>query len=178
MDRLSALSRGMQIMLGAGVLLLIDTFFNWQSVDLGPVSVGQSAWNGFWGIVMGLALIVLLAWGAARLAGVNLSLPVSETLVAAALAAIVLVFAVIKNLADDYSSFWSYVGIVLAAIVAFGAWMQVQAAGGVETLRSEMSSMPSSSPPPPPPASTPPPSDQPGPTPPSEPPPASSEPSS
>lgn len=180
MDRLSALSRGMQLMLGAGVLLVIDTFFDWQSVDLGPVSVGQSAWNGLWGIVMGLALIVLLAWGAAQLVGIKLSLPVSETLVAAALAAIVLVFAVIKNLADDYSSFWSYAGVVLAALVALGVWMQVRAAGGVDTLRSEVSSMRSSPPAAsttPPPAAQPP-SEQGGPPPPTEPPPASSEPSS
>lgn len=173
MDSLSALSRGTQIMLGAGVLLLIDTFLHWQSVDLGPISVGQNAWHGFWGIVMALALIVLLAWIVVRLVGVNLSLPVSETMVAAALAAIVLVFAVIKNLADDYSTIWSYIGIVLGAAIAYGAWLQVQAAGGVDTLRSEVSSMGSS----PEPSSTPPASPTP-PEPPAEPPPASGDPTS
>ena len=144
MDRLSALSRGMQLMLVGGVLLLIDTFLNWQEVSIGPISAGVSAWHGFWGVIMCLALIVLLAWVVAKIAGVKISLPVSDTMVAAVLAGIVLLFAVIKNLSDDYSTKWSYIGIVLAAVVAAGAWLQVQAAGGVDTLRSEMSSMTSS----------------------------------
>jgi hypothetical protein len=162
MEKLSALSRGLQLMLVGGVLLLIDTFLNWQEytaklAGVTIVSVGQSAWHGFWGVVMCLALIVLLAWIVARIVGVKIPLPVSETMVAAGLAAIVLLFAVIKNLADDYSTKWSYIGIVLAGVVAAGAWLQVQEAGGVETLKSEMSSMTSSDPPstPPPPAEPP-----------------------
>jgi hypothetical protein len=43
-----------------------------------------------------------------------------------ALAVLVLVFAVLKNLVDDYSAWASYVGIVLAAVVTFGAWMRMQ----------------------------------------------------
>jgi hypothetical protein len=158
MERLSALSRGMQLMLVGGVLLLIDTFLNWQEVSVNVagvtvVSAGVSAWHGFWGIIMCLVLVVLLAWIVARLAGVKIPLPVSETMIAAGLAAIVLLFAVIKNLVDDYSTKWSYIGIVLAAVLAAGAWLEVQAAGGVDVLRSEMSSMkkrepPASSPPP------------------------------
>ena len=150
MDRLTSLSRGMQLMLVGGVLLLIDTFLSWQ--DFSPKVFGvkvtsfgsYNAWHGFWGIIMCLALIVLLAWVVAKLAGVKIPLPVSDTLVAAGLAAIVLLFAVIKNLADDYSTKWSYIGVVLAAVVAAGVWLQVQAAGGVDVLRSEMSSLTSS----------------------------------
>jgi hypothetical protein len=146
MDRLSTLSRGMQLMLIGGVLLLIDTFLHWQEVSakafgIKVIAVGVNAWHGFWGVVMCLALIVLLAWIVARLVGVKIPLPVSETMLAAGLAGIVLLFAVIKNLADDYSTKWSFIGIVLAGLVAVGAWLQVQAAGGVDVLRSEMSSM-------------------------------------
>src|SRR6266542_1994448 len=100
---------------------------------------------------------LMLAWIVARIAGVKIPLPVSETMVAAELAAIVLLFAVIKNLADDYSTKWSYIGIVLAAVVAAGAWLEVQAAGGVEVLRSEMSSMTKKEPP----AAAPPPAEPP-----------------
>ena len=32
MEQLNALSMGRKLILGAGVLLLIDTFFHWQSV--------------------------------------------------------------------------------------------------------------------------------------------------
>ena len=149
MEKLSALSRGMQLMLVGGVLLLIDTFLHWQEVSakiagVTVVSAGVSAWHGFWGVIMGLALIVLLAWIVARIAGVKIPLPFSDTLLAAGLAAIVLLFAVIKNLSDDYSTKWSYIGIVLAGVVATGAWLQVQEAGGVDVLRSEVSSMTSS----------------------------------
>jgi hypothetical protein len=159
MDKLTSLSRAMQLMLVGGVLLLIDTFLNWQEVSakLGGVTVasaGVNAWHGFWGVIMGLALIALLAWIVARLAGVKIPLPFSDTLLAAGLAAIVLLFAVIKNLSDSYSTKWSYIGIILAGVVAAGAWLQVQEAGGVETLRSEVSSMTGDSvktPPPPPP---------------------------
>jgi hypothetical protein len=162
MDRLSALTRGMQLMLVGGVLLLIDTFLNWQEVSVNVagvtvVSAGVSAWHGFWGIIMCLALIVLLAWMVARLAGVKIPLPFSDTMLAAGLAGLVLLFALIKNLADDYSTKWSYIGIVLAAVVAAGAWLEVQTAGGVDALRSEMSSMRKTEPP----APTPPPSEPP-----------------
>ena len=59
----------------------------------------------------------------------------------AVVAAIILLFALIKVLADDFTAFWAYVGLVLAAIVAVGAWLNVQEAGGVDSLRSEASGM-------------------------------------
>jgi len=143
MERFNALGRGMQVMLVGAVLLLITTFFNWQEIDfdLGPLgegSAGQSAWNGFWGVVMGLLTIVLLAWIVARLAAVEIPIPVSTAMTAAILAFLILAFAVIKNLVDDYSTFWSYLGIVFAAAIAVGAFLQVQESGGVESLRSEL----------------------------------------
>jgi len=168
MERFNALGRGMQLMLVGGVLLLITTFFNWQEIefDLGPLgegSAGQSAWNGFWGIVMGLLTIVLLAWIVARLAAVEIPLPVSTAMTAAVLAFLILAFAVIKNLVDDYSTFWSYLGIVFAAAIAVGAWLHIQESGGMDTLRSEMpgptspaaTTSPAASPPPPPPPAAP-----------------------
>jgi hypothetical protein len=163
MERFNALGRGMQLMLIGAVLLLISTFFNWQEIDfdLGPLgegSAGQNAWHGFWGVAMGLLTIVLLAWIVARLAAVDIPIPVSAAMTGAVLAFLIFAFALIKNLADDYSTFWSYIGVALAALIAVGAWMQIQESGGLETLKSEIPSMPSSSadaqtaPPPPPPA--------------------------
>jgi hypothetical protein len=191
MDKLTALSRGTQIMLGAGVLLLIDTFLAWQEISveiLGveAASASANAWHGFWGVVMGLALIVLLAWIVASIAGVDIPLPVSGTMIAAVLSAIIFLFALIKNLVDDYSTIWSYIGVVLAAAIAVGAWLQLQAAGGVDTLRSEMATMrstpaseaPTTTTPAPPAAEPPPPAAPSSPPPPTgEPPPASGEPS-
>ena len=145
MDRFNALGRGTQIMLVAGVLLFIDLFLRWQEVefDLGPLgegSAGVSAWDNFLGIVLGLLTIILLAWVAVRLASVDIPLPVSTAMTAALLGVLILFFAVVKNLTDDYSTIWSYIGVVLAIIIAVGAFQTVQEAGGVETLKSEIPS--------------------------------------
>ena len=148
MKRFNALSRGSQIMLVAGLLLLVDTFLPWQDFDIEveegvTIDTGFSwnAWHGFWGIVLGLLTVALVVWLIARLAGVDLRLPVSDAMLGAVIAGIILLFAFIKVLADDYTAFWAYLGVVLAAIVAIGAWMNVQAAGGVDSLRSEASGM-------------------------------------
>jgi hypothetical protein len=132
-------------MLVGAVLLLIDTFFNWQSVDLpGLGSVGVSAWDDIGGIIMSLLTIVLIAWIGARLAGIDIPLPVSASLVGALLAVLILALAIIKNLQDDYSSFWAWLGMALAIVIAVGAWLEIQASGGVEKLKSEIPSMSSS----------------------------------
>lgn len=148
MDRFTALSRGMQLMLAGAALLLVDTFLPWQSVsfeDLG-VSVSESwtAWHGFWGVMLGLLTIALLVWLVVRLLGIEINLPVSDTLVGAALAALILLCAVLKVLTDDAVAWGAWLGLVLAVVIAVGAWMQVQAAGGVGTLRSEVSTAGSS----------------------------------
>jgi hypothetical protein len=145
MERFNKLSRGMQIMLVGSVLLLISTFFNWQEVSIeflgAEASSGVSAWHGFLGVVMGLLTIVLIAWLVARLAAVDIPVPVSLT--GAVLAFLIFACALIKNLHDDYSTFWSYLGVGLAALIAVGAWLQIQEAGGIDQLKSEIPSMPS-----------------------------------
>jgi hypothetical protein len=129
----------MQIMLVAGVLLFLDTFLDWQSVDLGPIGdVGVSAWDDIGGILLAVLTLALVVWIAIRLAGVDFRLPVSDTLVSAALAVLILVLAVVKNLEDDFSTIWAWIGMFLAIAIAIGAWMQVQAAGGMDTLKAEM----------------------------------------
>jgi hypothetical protein len=172
MERFNALGRGAQIMLISSVLLLIISFFNWQEVefDLGPLgegSAGVSAWDDLGGILMGILTIVLLARIVANLAAVNLPIPVSFAMTSAVLAFLIFALALIKNLTDDYSTWASYVGVVLAALIAVGAWMEIQAAGGVESLRTEATSFggsggtasatPGTAEPPPPAPSAPPP---------------------
>lgn len=143
MERFAALGRGLQIMLVAGVLLLIDTFLDWQSVDLpDPLgSVGVSAWDDLGGILLGLLTIVLIVWIGVRLVGVAVPLPVSQGLIAGVLAALILALALIKNLQDDNSSVWAWIGLLLAVAIAVGAWLVIQESGGVESLRSEVAGM-------------------------------------
>lgn len=146
MDRFNSLGRGSQLMLVGSVLLLIVSFFRWQEieVDLGPLgeaSGGVSAWDDIGGILMGLLTIVLIARLIARLAAIELPIPVSFAMTSAVLAFAILIIAVLKNLTDDYSTFWSYLGVALAALIAVGAWMEIQAAGGIDQLRSEVPAM-------------------------------------
>ena len=146
MERLKALGRGTQIMFIASVLLLISSFFNWQEVDfdLGPLgegSAGVSAWDNFLGILMGILTIVLIARIIARMAAVDVPIPVSFAMTSVVLGVIIAICAILKNLTDDYSTFMSYIGVGLAILVAVGAWLEVQDAGGMESLKSEASSI-------------------------------------
>lgn len=146
MERFNALGRGAQLMLIGAVLLFIDLFFNWQEIDfdLGPLgegSAGVNAWDNFWGVILGLLTIVLLAWLAVRIASVNIPLPVSTAMTAALLGVLIAFFAVVKNLVDDYSTIWSYIGVGLAIVILVGAFQTVQEAGGIGTLQSEASTL-------------------------------------
>ena len=105
-----------------------------------------SGWRGFAGVVLGLLTIIVLAWCIVRLASVDIPLPVSTAMTAALLGTLVLIFAIIKILTilGDEQTIWAWLGLVLAIVVAVGAWQTVQEAGGVDTLRSEIPSMQSS----------------------------------
>lgn len=141
MERFTALPRGMQLMLVGGVLLLVDTLLNWQEVELLGVSAGVNAWHGL-GVLVGLLTIVLLVWLVARLAASDMQLPVSDTLAGAVLGALILLFTLLKILVDnEFRTVWAWIGLVLAAVIAVGAWLQVQMGGGVETLRTEASGL-------------------------------------
>jgi hypothetical protein len=175
MERFNALGRGAQLMLIGGVLLFIDLFLPWQDFDVGGladelgVDATFSGWRGI-GFVLGLLTIVLLAWLIVRIASVNIPLPVSTAMTGALLGTLILIFAIIKLLTilGDEATIWAWVGVALAVLIAVGAFMTVQEAGGVDTLRSEASSLGGSGatgagttatapPPPPPPAEPPPP---------------------
>jgi hypothetical protein len=129
MEQVKSLPLGRQLVLGAGVLLLIDTFLPWQKVSILGFSNSWTAWHGFWGVLLGLMTIALVAWVAARAFGVALPDNVPDGLVTLVLGVLILVFAVAKNLDDSYSAWGSYVGVVLAAAVAIGAWLTFQLSG-------------------------------------------------
>jgi len=168
MDRFNALGRGAQLMLVAGVLLFISLFLPWQDFDVGGIAdelgvdATFSGWRGFAGVMLGLLTLVTLAWLVVRLLSVNIPLPVSTAMTGALLGVLVAAFGIIKLLSilGDEQTIWAWIGVILAILVAVGAYMQVQEAGGIDTLKSEIpSSMssgstatPSASPPPPPPA--------------------------
>ena len=138
-------------MLIGGILLLIDLFLPWQDFgnefsDAVGVDASFSGWRGFGGVMVGLLTIVLLAWVIVRLASVNIPLPVSTAMTAAIIGTLILIFTIIKLLTilGDEATIWAWVGLALAIVIAVGAFRTVQEAGGVDTLRSEASSLSSS----------------------------------
>ena len=131
MPDVRSLSTGTKVVLGSAILLLLVSFLSWQ--DVGeieglPVDVpGISAWHGFWGVVMGLLTIAIIVWVGLQVMSVSLpELPVPAKTITLGLGVLIFAFALIKNLADDYSTIWSYIGVLLAAGVAVGAWLQSQ----------------------------------------------------
>jgi hypothetical protein len=129
MDKLNALPLGRKIVLGAGVLLFIDTFLQWQQVSFGPISAGRNAWHGFWGVLMCLMVIVLLAWSVARAFGVALPANIPDGLVTLALGVLIPLFALLKAITDDAVHWPAWIGVILGAAVAYGAWLVFAASG-------------------------------------------------
>jgi hypothetical protein len=130
MDRLNELSHGAKVVLGAAIAFLIVSFFNWQEVDLGPIGeAGVSMWDGI-GWLAGLLAIALIVWQAIRLANINVEIGVTPAMVTAALALLLLIFTFIKFLVDnEFRTFWAWLGLALAIVVAVGAWLNMKAAG-------------------------------------------------
>jgi hypothetical protein len=137
MPNLSEISTGTKLLLGAGILLLIDSFLPWQDVDVLGVDVAtRNAWHG-WGILMIIALVALLAWVVIQVMNVklNFELPITEAWLTLGLAVIVLASALLKLLTDDFIGWAAYVGVALAAVVVIGAWLRAQELGGVSFER-------------------------------------------
>jgi hypothetical protein len=148
MERFNALGRGAQLMLIGAVLLFIDLFLPWQDFgnefsDAVGVDASFSGWRGIAGFILGLLTIILLAWLVVRIASVNIPLPVSTAMTAALIGTLILIFAIIKLLSilGDEATFWAWIGLALAIVIAVGAFQTVQEAGGVANLQSEASSL-------------------------------------
>ena len=96
----SKLTLGSKIVAGAGILLLVDSFLHWQEVNFGPISAGVTMWHG-WGVLIGLTLLAILAWEAAQLTETKIAVgPLSPTMVTMLLAALLVLFTLIKVLVE------------------------------------------------------------------------------
>jgi hypothetical protein len=168
MDKLSELTTGAKIVLGAAIAFLIVSFFNWYTVDLGPLGeAGESMWHGV-GVIAGLTAIALIVWQAIRLANLQLEIGIGPAMVTAALAVLLLIFTFIRFISKPGGdvassvvdrSIWAWLGLLLAILIAVGAWLNMQASG--ESIQGMMdrfgsrdaaTSPPASPAPPPPPA--------------------------
>ena len=135
---LDKLSNGAKILLAGGILLLIDSFFNWNKTCVGIAGIARgcgthNGWAGI-GILMGLLLIVLIAWEVILLLDVKLpELPLKAELISAALAALVVLFTLIRFISkpDSLNRAWpAWVGLILAIVLAVGAFFRFQEGGG------------------------------------------------
>jgi outer membrane biosynthesis protein TonB len=146
------LSRGEQIAGAAAVLLFIDMFLHWYSLNLGGrqadaagalgIDTSFSAWRIFstTDLLMLLTVLVAVTMVAMRATGRKVELPVSPPLVTAALGALttLVVFYRIVNQPHDNRilnvEYGAYLGLILLAALTYGA---VQAGGGMDTMRTE-----------------------------------------
>jgi hypothetical protein len=136
---MSKMSTAHKILLGAGVLYIIDVFLPWQRVciDLGidlPGASGCASASGASGIgVLNLLLaIALVVWEGMDLANVDIKAP--RALISAGLAGAIVLFTILKILVDfDEIYLFAWIGLILALVIGYGGWMrwqEHQASGG------------------------------------------------
>jgi hypothetical protein len=125
-ERLKSLTRGQIVMLAAAPLLVIDLFLTWQNlkVDFGPQGTATSMLDGWdaWGLLIaftsiGLVTVVFVVYGSDVEVAEDVRWELWIFVGALALFAMTLV----KNLTDAESAWASYVGVLLAAAVVYGA---------------------------------------------------------
>jgi hypothetical protein len=175
---MSKMSTAEKLLAGGSILLLIDSFFAWQSVDLGGledligVDNSISMWQGsgsIFGVLAGLLAIALVVAGVLSMTGSMARMntgTMSADKIVGFLGLGVAGFGLLKFiLVVTNSPGWAaFVGLVLLAAIGYGAWQKVQSSGGFQMGDTGGGTLgggappPSSPPPSPPPPSAPPPS--------------------
>ncbi len=140
---MSKMSMADKIVLGGGILLLLDSFLSWQKVCVSDIVGGlaglpnfcgkANAWGGnggFFGLLMGIVLIVLIVWEVMQITGSagNMKLPVSASKGTAYLGFGAAAFGLIKFIlaVTNHGALFAYVGVILILGVAYGSWMKFQ----------------------------------------------------
>jgi len=128
MGTIAELSRGTKLLLLAGVLLFVDLFLTWQKVALhfggkAEVTTSLDGWD-FWGLLIGLLTLALLALVVAREVGTEaLEDTRWEDLAPLVLSSFALVLVLVKSARDADSAWASYVGVILAVGMVLGAFL-------------------------------------------------------
>jgi hypothetical protein len=141
---MSKMSTASKILLGAGILLFLDSFIlSWQKVCVdfggltglagaGSVCAKANAWSGngsLFGVLMGLLCLALIVWEGIQVAGQSIDLggqPASK--ISAYLGFATVIFGLLKFLLviSNSASLGAWVGIVLIVAIAYGSWMRFQ----------------------------------------------------
>jgi hypothetical protein len=148
---ISKLSHGAKVVLVAGIVFLVTSFFNWFTIT--DTSYGVSMWHGT-GFIAGLILLVLIVWQGIRLANIELEIGVTPSMITAALSVLLVIFTFIRfiskpggGLADSVvdRTIWAWLGFILSIVIVVGAWMNMRAAGeSLGDVRDRVQSMTSS----------------------------------
>jgi len=127
MERFKTLSTGPKLLLVATPLLLVSLFFTWQNleIDFGRAGRAEQMLDGWdrWGLLIGLLALGLTALAVvAYLTDVELSedVPWGPLVLGGGIA--ILALTLLKNVTDADSAWASYVGVLLAGLVALGAY--------------------------------------------------------
>jgi hypothetical protein len=171
---MSKMSTAEKLLAGGSILLLIDSFFPWQSVDLGGledlisgIDNSINMWQGsgsIFGVLAGLLAILLVVAGVLSMTGSMANMnrgSISDDKVIGFLGLGVAAFGLLKFiLVLTNSPGWAaFVGLVLLAAIGYGAWQKVQSSGGFQMGGTGGGTMGGGTPPPSsPPPSPPPPS--------------------
>ena len=127
MERTKTLSTGPKLVLVAAPLLLVSLFLTWQKLEIVYVGAGRGellldGWELLSLLIAPLTLGVLVLVVLAYLTDVELSEDIPWERLILAGGAIVFALTLLKNLTDAGSTWQSYVGVVLAGLVAVGAF--------------------------------------------------------
>lgn len=145
-----ALPRYRQILLFGSAAMFVALLFPWVGVSFSGQSLGSAnGWNGL-GTFIGFLVIILIAWEVLRSLGMLGQINVSHDLVSAGLAALIALFCVIQFF-RAFSSGWglagggtyphigAYLGLVLAAALAYAAVTAFRTAGGAAAVKEAQS---------------------------------------
>jgi hypothetical protein len=122
---LSKLSTASKILLGAGILYVIDVFLPWNKVDTGFAGCCSVSGTHGLGILNLLLAIALVVWEGMAVANVDIKAP--RALISAALAGGIVVFTILKIIVDsEFLYLFAWVGLILAAAIGYGGWMRWQ----------------------------------------------------
>ena len=126
MDRLTTPQK---MGVGGALLLLIASFLPWYSVAGFSINAWDAEFLAWGGVVLGVAAGVVMLLKALGKQDIRAGGLASEQ-VALALAAASLVLIVLRFITEtSYSSFGLYLGIVAAAVTAYGCFQEMKARG-------------------------------------------------
>lgn len=131
---LSRLTTGQKIAGGAGIALIINLFLPWYSVSFGSLGsasanafdAGFLAWAGSFFAIAGAVILVLKGMGTTEAKAGSLE----TEHVALVVAVIGTIFIILRWLTESsFTSFGLFLGMIAAAVVAYGAYASSKEAG-------------------------------------------------